>query len=109
MPTPTLPEMTLPAPGVPMKLPDELERLTPTLLLGTAALPAAFVPIRLRWTTLPVVAKVAPLKLPVLKFTPGPLLPEMTLPRTCVPVAPNELTPPPVLASLAVPAALTPM
>src|SRR5947209_885344 len=101
---PVDPDITLPAPGAPMILPGPFT-MTPAPL-PTAAVPAALVPIRLPSRTSP-----------PLSTTPQKLLPEMTLPGpvpgvlvdppSVLPLAPT-LTPLPLLASAAVPAALVP-
>ena len=49
IPSPPLPEMTLPSPVFepPIKLPDAKNNLTPVPVFGTAAVPAALVPMKL--------------------------------------------------------------
>ena len=56
MPFWTLPEMTLPASGVPTVLPDALLISTPCVLLAIAIMPLPLVPMKLLATRLPVAA-----------------------------------------------------
>src|SRR5262245_26550527 len=69
------PEMTFPSPGPepPTVAEPAPFRFTPSSTFGIAALPAAFVPIRFPWMTVPVVVFVE-------TETPLPPLPEMTFP-----------------------------
>ena len=111
-----LPEMRLPAPAVvpPIVLAFELLACTPPLALGSAAVPAAFVPMRLpcttvlaelveRWTPTP---KLPLLPLPEIRF-PAPL----TVPPMKLPIMPvlNTSTPLCRFAMIAVPVMSVPM
>ena len=82
--TPELPPMMLPSPTTPMSLRSEVT-LTPSLVLGTAAVPAALVPTRSPRTVLASPSIRTPMPLPEI-VSPGPMATKLVPARTWTPV-----------------------